>query len=62
MTGDWGNLDCPQCGCTHERPERVTTDCDAVIAALFCPHCDKSWERRVELWRYYGLPEELPSP
>jgi hypothetical protein len=61
MPGDWGKLDCPHCGCTHPVPARAATDCDAVIADLICPTCHGGWEVRVELWRYYGIPERLPS-
>ena len=60
MTGDWGNLDCPGCGKAHSPPERPTTDCDGLIADLTCPECGEGWEIRVELWRYYGVPQELP--
>ena len=61
MPGTWGNLYCPGCGHTHGPPERVTTECDALVADLHCPECQRDWEARVELWRYYGIPEELPS-
>jgi hypothetical protein len=37
MPGDWGNLDCPNCGYTHPPPEGATTECEAVIADLICP-------------------------
>lgn len=61
MPGNWGNLDCPKCRHTHPVPERATSECEAVIADLICPKCRHGWEVRVELWRYYGVPEELPS-
>ena len=61
MPGNWGNLDCPGCGRTQAAPEHVITECDAVIADLTCPNCHRGWQVRVELWRYYGIPEELPS-
>jgi transcription elongation factor Elf1 len=61
MPGNWGRLDCPSCGHTHPPPERASSECDAVIADLICPNCGQGWEVRVELWRYYGIQEELPS-
>ena len=61
MPGIWENLDCPNCGCTHPPPERAATECDAVVADLVCPSCHRRRELRVELWRYYGIQEELPS-
>jgi hypothetical protein len=61
MPGNWGNLDCPHCGCIHPPPELASTDCEAVIAEVICPSCHKGWEVRVELWRYYDIPEQLPS-
>jgi hypothetical protein len=61
MPGNWGNLDCPNCGYTHPPPESAATECDAVVADLICPECHRGWEVRVELWRYYGIQEELPS-
>jgi len=45
----------------HPPPESAATECEAVVADLTCPHCHRGWERRVELWRYYGIQEELPS-
>ena len=61
MPGDWGNLDCPACGNAHPPPEGATTECEHVVADLICPKCGHGWEVRVELWRYYEIPEALPS-
>jgi hypothetical protein len=61
MPGNWGYLDCPNCGCPHPPSEGAATECDAVVADLICSHCHRGWEVRVELWRYYGIQEELPS-
>lgn len=61
MPGNWGNLDCPNCGCIHPPPEVASTDCDAVIADLICPSCHEGREVRVELWRFYDIQEQLPS-
>jgi hypothetical protein len=61
MPGNWGNLDCPDCGCTHATPAGVTAECEELVAELVCPECGKGCELRVELWRYYGVAEELPS-
>jgi hypothetical protein len=63
MPGNWGNLDCPQCGNPHPAPEHASsTECHAVIADLVCPECHHGWELRVELWRYFGIDPALPSP
>jgi transposase-like protein len=61
MPGNWTDLDCPSCGHTHPPPEQMTTDCDFVIADLVCPECQRAWQVRIELWRYYGIEEALPS-
>jgi hypothetical protein len=61
MPGNWGNLDCPDCGRTQPPPELASTDCEAVTGEVICPDCDKSREVRVELWRYYDIQEQLPS-
>ena len=61
MPGDWGKLDCPDCGCPHPPPERATVECESVTADLICPSCHRGWEVTVELWRYYGIERELPS-
>lgn len=61
MSGNWGNLDCPHCGHPHPIPETAATDCDAVIADLVCAECHSGYQVRVELWRYYGIKEALPS-
>jgi hypothetical protein len=61
MPGNWGNLECPNCGCTHPPPDAADTECDQVIADLICPQCHHGWEVTVELWRYYGIQPELPS-
>jgi hypothetical protein len=61
MPGNWGNLDCPACGHTHPPPEGASCDCDELLADLVCPECANGWEVRVELWRYYEIPQELPT-
>ena len=37
------------------------TESEAVVADLICPKCHRGWEVRVELWRYYGIRQELPA-
>jgi hypothetical protein len=61
MPGDWGSLDCPGCGATQPPPEGAVSECDALIANMVCSRCWTRWQVRVELWRYYGVAEELPS-
>ena len=61
MTGNWGKLECPHCGEPHPPPARAACECEELIADLVCPRCHKGWEVRVELWRYWGIKQELPS-
>ena len=60
MSGNWGKLECPDCG--HQvPPQGAASDCEGLILDLVCPQCRHDFEIRVELWRYYGIVPELPS-
>jgi hypothetical protein len=63
MSGDWGNVDCPQCGARQPRPDAAaaTNDDELLAVRLTCADCGTAWEHGVEIWRYYGVPEHLPS-
>jgi hypothetical protein len=61
MPGNWGKLDCPTCGHAHPPPVHPDCECEELIADLVCPKCGHGWEIRVELWRYYEIPEALPT-
>ncbi len=63
MSGDWGSLDCPRCGTTHPPPDSAaaTDDDETIRVQLGCVTCGHRWEHSVEIWRYYGVPERLPS-
>jgi uncharacterized C2H2 Zn-finger protein len=63
MSGDWGNLACPHCGAVHEPPDAraASNDDEWIFVHLACPRCGTVWERSVEIWRYYRVPERLPA-
>jgi len=63
VRGDWGSLECPHCGAGQPPPDAraATNDDEWLFVALTCARCGGEWEHRVEIWRYYGVPEELPS-
>ena len=63
MSGDWGNLACPRCGAMHQPPDTrsATNDDEWIFVRLVCDSCGAEWEHRVEIYRYYGVPEQLPS-
>ena len=63
MSGDWGNLACPRCGAVHETPDAraASNDDEWIWVRLACTNCRAEWEHSVEVWRYYRVPERLPS-
>jgi hypothetical protein len=63
MSGDWGNLACPHCGVVHGPPDprAASNDDERIFARLVCTNCGTEWEHSVEIWRYYRVPEPLPS-
>jgi hypothetical protein len=63
MSGDWGNLACPHCGAVHEPPDAraASNDDEWIFVRLVCASCAAEWEHSVEIWRYYRVPERLPS-
>jgi hypothetical protein len=63
MSGDWGNLACPHCGAIHQPPDTrsAANDDEWIFVHLVCASCGGDWKHRVEIYRYYGVPERLPS-
>jgi hypothetical protein len=47
----------------HEPPETsaASNDNEWIFVRLVCANCETEWEHSVEIWRYYRVPERLPS-